>query len=454
MAFEVDVIVVGAGLAGHCAALEAAEAGASVLLLEKQPQVGGSTVLSGGSFAFAGTEEQIALGIKDDTERLEADLLAVGEYRNDPELVRLYADQQLDAYRWLKERGVTFGPIQAASGQSVPRQHPANPRELIRLLAELVAANPAITLRLDTPAHRLVRHQESGRVIGLSLNDGEVILARSGVILTSGGFSRNKQMLEQFAPNQAAAKSVGGPGNVGDGIKMAWQLGAGLRDTPFIKGTFGNHPAAGPEQHTAMLAIYRGAIAVNQSGHRFADESVSYKLLGDACLKEEGHVAYQIFDEAIFQNQVPGVPIFDFSRRLEQGLLYRADTLEELAQRINVSAASLAATIEAYNADVDKGGDSHFGRRGLVQGFGDLRKISQAPFYAYPSTSAVIATYCGVTVDSDMRVLDVYGEPIEGLYSAGEMTGGFHGAAFMTGTSLGKCVICGRVAGRNAAVER
>src|SRR3546814_4571860 len=118
---------------------------------------------------------------------------------------------------------------------------------------------------------------------------------------------------------------------------MAWQLGAGLRDMPFIKGTFGNHPDAGPEQHTAMLAIYRGAIAVNRSGRRFADESVSYKLLGDACLRQEGHVAYQVFDEAIFQNQVRGVPIFDFSRRLDQGLLHRADTIEDLRSEEHTS---------------------------------------------------------------------------------------------------------------------
>src|SRR3546814_16752548 len=137
-------------------------------------------------------------------------------------------------------------------------------------------------------------------------------------------------------------------------------------------------PDAGPEQHTAMLAIYRGAIAVNRSGRRFADESVSYKLLGDACLRQEGHVAYQVFDEAIFQNQVRGVPIFDFSRRLDQGLLHRADTLEDLARRIDVPPDALAETVAAYNADVDQGEDGPLGRRGRGQGFGGLRTTAPA----------------------------------------------------------------------------
>lgn len=448
---EADVIVVGAGLAGHCAALEAAATGADVILLEKQPEVGGSTVLSGGSFAFAGTDEQKALKIEDSPEILEADFLSVGDHFNNPALVRLYADRQLDAYRWLKERGVAFGPIQTASGQSVPRQHPSNPREAIRLLSELVARTPKIRLVLNAPAGRLIRAPGSLRVTEIELASGERAKARCGVVLTSGGFSRNREMIKQFAPQQMAAKNVGGPGNVGDGIKMAWQLGADVCDMPFIKGTFGNHPAAQPEQHTAALAIYRGAIAVNQDGRRFANESVSYKLLGDACLAQPGHVGYQIFDEAIFQTQVRGVPIFDFAPRLEQGLMLKADTLKDLAGLIGVPAANLKTTIETYNNDVEKGHDSAFGRRSLVQGVGDMKKIGAPPFYAYPSTSALIATYCGVKVDIDMRVVDVFGEAIPALYAAGEMTGGFHGAAFMTGTSLGKCVICGRIAGRNAA---
>ncbi len=448
-----DVVVIGGGLAGHAAAIDAAATGARVLMLESQPKVGGSTVLSGGSFAFARTADQEARQIRDSDERLAEDMRAVAGGAADDALVQVYADNQFDAWKWLTDRGVTFGPVQAASGQSVPRQHPANPREVIRILAEEVAANPAITLWVNAKATRLHRDPATQRVTGVSvLRDGEAVevAVGGGVVLASGGFSRNAEMMETFAPAQAAAKRVGGAGSQGEGLKLAWALGAGLRDMGYIKGTFGNHPGAGPEQHTAMLGIYKGAIAVNKAGHRFANESISYKLLGDACLAQPGAVGFQILDQGIMDTAVPEVPIFNFQRRIEEGLLFREPTLQALAKRIEVDPVALAATVAAYNAGIDAGRDA-FGRTGLVQGFGALKKLETAPFYAYPSTSAVIATYCGLTVDTGMRVLDVFGAPIEGLFAAGEITGGFHGKAFMTGTSLGKCVICGRIAGRNAA---
>jgi fumarate reductase flavoprotein subunit len=451
---ETDVVVIGAGLAGFCAAIEAAAAGAKVLLLESQSKVGGSTVLSGGSFAFAGTDRQMAMAIEDSPERLVRDFLAAGENANDPALVLLYAENQLDAYRFLVARGVTFGPIQAASGQSVPRQHPSDPREVIRRLHEEAAQCPDIELMLDTRALRLLRDAADGRVRGVRVSHdgtGRDIVVRRGVVLASGGFSRNPEMLETFAPGQAAAKRIGGPGSQGDGLKMAWQLGAGLRDMGYVKGTFGNHREAGPEQHTAMLAVYRGAIAVNRLGRRFANESISYKLLGDACLAQPGAVGFQIFDQGVMDAAVPGVPIFDFPRRVREGLLLQADTLAALAALIEVDAAALAQTVAEYNQSADAGHDALFGRNSLVQGFGSMRRIETPPFYAYPSVSAVIATYCGLTVDPRLRVLDVFGTVIPGLFAAGEVTGGFHGKAFMTGTSLGKCVVCGRIAGSEAA---
>ncbi|MDQ8729202.1 flavocytochrome c [Bradyrhizobium sp. LHD-71] len=450
---EADVVVVGAGLAGFCTAIEAAAQGANTLLLEKMGTVGGSTVLSGGSMAFAGTDDQTSRGIKDSSELLARDLLTVGDYANDPALVKVYADNQLDAYRWLVERGVKYAPVQAAAGQSVPRQHPTDPAEMIRILHREAAAEPRIRIETGRPVARLLRDPVSMRIIGVQLKDGTKVSAQRGVVLTAGGFSRNPEMVEQFAPLQSAAKSVGGPGNVGDGIKMAWHMGAGLRDMAYIKGTFGNRPDARPEEHTAMMAIYKGAIAVNKLGRRFVDESISYKLIGDAVLQQPDHVGYQILDEPIFALGVDGVKMYDFRARLREGSLLKAGSIEELAVKIGVPATALAETVATYNAGVLAGRDEQFARSGLVQGYGELRTIETAPFYAYPSTSALIATYCGVTVDPRMQVLDVFGEPIPGLFAAGEMTGGFHGKAFMTGTSLGKCVICGRIAGRNVALR-
>lgn len=450
---QADVIVIGAGLAGHCAALEAADAGADVLVLEKQATVGGSTMLSGGSFAFAGTDLQRAVGIEDSSEVLFRDMREVGANQNDPALVRLYADRQLDTFSWLRDRGVIFGPIQISSGQSVPRLHPTDPRQVIRVLHDHLVRSNRIRLLSRAGVRRLLREHDGAAVSGViaSVDDEDVAVeARAGVVLASGGFSRNPKMIESFVPEQAAAKRVGGAGNVGDGLRLAWRLGADFRDVGYVKGTFGNHPEGGPEQHTAMLAVYKGAIAVNRLGKRFTNEALSYKTLGDACLAQPGHIAFQIFDQKIMDAAVEGVTIFDFKRRLAEGLLLTAPSLGELAQRIEVPERALFETVETYNAALASGGDREFGRAGLSLMYGDLPSIDRAPFYAYPSTSAIVATYCGLTIDTRTRVLDVERTPIEHLFAAGEVTGGFHGKAYMTGTSLGKASICGRIAGREA----
>ena len=135
----------------------------------------------------------------------------------------------------------------------------------------------------------------------------------------------------------------------------------------------------------------------------------------------------------------------------KRGLIFEGATLAELAKIIDVDAAQLSATVARYNEFAAAGADADFGRDGLSTHYGKLVKIERAPFYAYPCTSGIIATYCGLTVDADTRVLNVFGEPIAGLYAAGELMGGFHGVSYMTGSSLGKCVIFGRIAGRNAA---
>jgi fumarate reductase flavoprotein subunit len=270
-----------------------------------------------------------------------------------------------------------------------------------------------------------------------------------GVLLASGGFCRNAELVHRFAPQYAEAVFVGGEGNVGDGLRMACKLGADMRDMAYIKGTFGKHPTDTHNSHSC-LAVYKGAIAVNQDGKRFVDESISYKLLGDAVMQQPYHTGYQIFDEPIFRSGDDRVRILDFNRRMEEGLVIRADTLEALARQIEVPYATLKDTVERYNRYVDDGHDPEFGRAALVHRQGTLRRIEQGPFYAYPSTAAVFGTYCGLRVDARMQVIDVFDEPITGLYAAGEVIGGFHGGAYMTGSALGKAVVFGRVAARTA----
>lgn len=448
-----ELLVIGGGLAGFAAALQAAEAGADVILLEKMPATGGSSAMSGGCLAFAGTDLQAAEGISDSAELLKQDLLEVGQHENDPELVQTYVDNQLETYEWLKKQGVAFSPIiEASSGQSVPRVHTVDPADTVRLLQTRCRESGKVRVLTNTRALRLLRDGDAAPINGATASgpDGEITInASRGVLLASGGFGRNAQLVHQFAPHYDNAVFVCGDGNVGDGLAMARKLGADVRDMIYIKGTYGKHPVDTTNHHSC-LAVYKGAIAVNEDGKRFVDESISYKLLGDAVMAQPWHTSFQIFDQPIFESGDDRVRILDFERRLEEGLIIKAETLEGLAQKIEVPYDTLKATVDRYNTFCDNGNDEEFGRKKLVHNHGELRRIDTGPFYAYPSTAAVFGTYCGLRVSPTLQILDVYGDAIPGLYGAGEVIGGFHGGAYMTGSALGKAVVLGRVAARTA----
>ncbi|MEH6758392.1 MAG: flavocytochrome c [Parasphingorhabdus sp.] len=444
-----DLIVVGGGAAGWSAALTAAQAGLNVCILEKLGESGGSSALSGGCLAFAGTDLQQEQGVEDSPDLLFADLREVGKEENDENLVRTYCDRQLEVYGWLKDSGVTFSPtLETASGQSVPRVHTVDPADLVRNLARAAQATGKVDYHPSCAARELIR--ENSRVVGLVTTQGEELRAKRGVILASGGFAKNPELLKLFAPHYEEAVFVAGDGSQGDGLRMGWKLGADMRDMAYVKGTFGKHPTDESNDHS-LQAVYKGAIAVNQNGKRFVDESISYKLLGDAVMAQPWRTGYQIMDQAIFDTGDDRVRILDFGRRLEEGLFYTGDTIEQLARQIDIDPEVLNETIARYNSGVDLGEDSEFGRKHLVHRHGSLCKIEQPPFYAYPSTAVVFGTYCGLRIDPKAQVIDVDGQPIAGLYAAGEVTGGFHGAAYMTGSALGKAIVFGRIAAESCA---
>lgn len=448
-----DLLVLGSGIAGQTAATAAAEAGLDVILAEKTSRLGGSTVMSGGWFAFSDTEEQQAEGEQDSAELFLKDMQEVGEFRNDPALLRAYLDHQDAAYRWLKDHGAQFREIEISSGQSAKRSHNSAIVDVMAGLHEQFEAAGGTTLR-EHRALRLVT-DETGRVVGARLDspEGEVeVIARQGVILATGGFSRGEELLGTFAPEQLAAIPFGGKGNTGDGLRMAWKLGADMADMSFVSGTYGSHPDTG-EVHELLTAYYMGAIIVNREGERFTDESQSYKTLGRAVLDEEDGLGVQIFDAAVRAKSHPGIPLKDMEAIEELGHLHHADTLEELAAIVGVDGDRLAQTVERYNRTVTEGTADELGRESLCNGVGELRPITQSPFYAYPAKSLMTTTYCGVKVTPDAEVVDVEGGVISGLYAIGEVVGGFHGAAYMTGTSLGKGAIFGLHVARQAAAR-
>jgi fumarate reductase flavoprotein subunit len=450
---RVGVLVLGGGLAGAAALLAAAEAGQYAILLEKLDSFGGSTVRSAGLSAYAGTDEQAEQGIADSVELLRSDLLETGGHVNDEDLVDLYCERQADTYRWLKSHGVVYGHIHAASGQSVPRSHPSDTTAMLRALFNAAGRLGARLVR-DAAARRIER--DGTRVTGVVVDwhgERRTVLA-DAVVLATGGFSRSREMLERFAPAMSEALLAGGEGNVGEGLLMAMKVGAGLRDLPYVKGTYGifHEPHPG-EDGTGILAVYKGAIAVDRSGRRFVDESIPYKALGDASLAQDGARTWQVFDTTVMAQSNDEVPIYDFAGRANAGMLEVADTIDELAHRLGTEPGVLEKTVADYNDRITRGEPDAFGRVHLVGRVGERTPLTTPPFYAQLSGTVVLATYCGVTVDTAMRVLDVFGEPIPRLYAAGELVGGFHGAGYMTGTSIGKAGIFGRIAGTSAAAE-
>ena len=274
------------------------------------------------------------------------------------------------------------------------------------------------------------------------------------VVIATGGFSRNPELLSKWAPHMAQALAGGAETCQGDRIVLAMRLGASLVDTEHVKGTYGIYPT--PHIHedgTGILAVYKGAIAVNRKGRRFVDESQPYKLLGDASLAETGGTTYQVFDEQVLQKSTAEVPIYDFAGRRNAGLLSSASSLEELAGAIGVPQGALIEEVEAFNAAVAAGEPDRLGRTHLSGTVGERVPLVTPPFYAHLSGTSVLATYCGLTVNSDMAVLRKDESPIACLYAAGEVIGGFHGGGYMTGSAIGKAAIFGRVAGRAAATE-
>lgn len=444
------LIIVGAGMAGLCAAVEASAAGAKVIVLEKQAEIGGSSLLSGCFMAFAETDFQKKLGIEDTTASLMEDFLAVGHYKNKRVLIEAYGKHQLATYNWLVEQGVQFQTCQAVSGHSNPRGHTIIPSQAIGQLRANAEANGAV-IKTNAPVVRLLK--DNGQVVGVVYEENreQVELTTDyGVLLTAGGFSQSEELLAQFAPQLANTVRLGGAGNKGDGIKLAASAGAWLEDFTYLKGTYGFHPTSTNDKKRQAHTFYKGGIIVNELGKRFVNESISYKLLGDAALQQPNCLSYQVWDQTVMDKGVANDALYDFDLLYREGLIESFDTIEQLAEKIGLPVDPLKQTISSYNADVKKGQDTAFGRTSLTHKFGTPTAIEKAPFYVMETATAMLATYAGVQVDEQTHVLDPFGEPIKGLFAAGEMVGGFHGAGYMTGSSLGKAAIFGRIAARTA----
>ncbi|HKP06265.1 MAG TPA: FAD-dependent oxidoreductase [Microbacterium sp.] len=437
-----DAIVVGGGLAGLAATRRLAGHGLRVALLEKRDRLGGSSAMSGGWFALSGTALQRRAGVEDSDDLFLADMIGTGGGFADPALLTALVDHQARAIEAIERAGAWTDELKVSAGMTIARAHLVRIRDLLAHLEREALAAGAVILT-GRPADTLVAEEARVRSIRSA---GEVFTAEAGIVLASGGFSRSRELLELFVPDQAAAMPYGGVGNTGDGLRMAWMLGAGLADIGHVAGTYGQHPDATDEEHELLTANYLGAILVNADGERFADESQSYKVLGAAVLDQPGGMAFQIFDARVRALSRRGVPLSDMDRIEELGHLPSAPTVADLAQRLGMPGEALERTVELYNDGVARRREDAFGRTGLVNGVGALLPLETGPFYAYPAVTAMTSTFGGLRVAPDASVRRIDGTRIEGLYAAGEVAGGFHGASYMTGTALTKALVFGSAA--------
>lgn len=453
-----DIVIIGAGGAGLAAADVAVDLGLKTIIIEKQPMIGGSSAICGGKWAVCGTDEQEKRGIQDSPEIFLDDMLKTGKHRNDPELVKAYIRESKVHYDFVT-KVLNVHPIEvvAAAGMSVPRAHNFPPSQVLMALHDYAVKKNA-DLRLNTKAERLIWDPAARKIAGVLVTSENgkkhCIRARKGVLLAAGGFARNKDMLSKYVPLMVRARVNAGMGNIGDGIRMAQEFGADIADMPWIKATYG-YRADGTRGN--LQAYYGGAIIVNKAGKRFVDESLSYKLIGDAALAQDEGKSWQLLDEPLRQTRMKvrksdwkELSVFD--RGEETKHCFRGDTLEEVARKAGVDPKGLVETVRRYNENVEKSGtDPEFGRTSLTSGYGKLIKLEKGPFYLFPTTAVLIATYCGVRITPKAEVLDVFGEKIPNLYVAGEMTAGIHGAAYMTGSAWGKAMSFGRIAARSIA---
>lgn len=451
---EYDIIIIGAGDGGLAAGCLAMQKGLKTLILEKTAIVGGSSLLCGGKWAVTDTVDQHERGIVDSDEKALADMLKTGQYKNDPELIKAYLKETKEHYNFIRlERGIKPTEITHGGGSTVPRAHNFPPLLLVGDMKKYVLEKGA-DLKLNTPAERLVWDNELEVIGGVKAKnkDGQILYfkAKKGVLLAAGGFAMNPKMLQRFNPLMLKAQARAGGGCTGDGILMAMAYGADTLDTEYIKATF-CYPA-NPRHSGSCQAFWSGAIITNKKGKRIVDESVSYKLLGDAALKEENGIAYIVFDEPIRQKRMKAklvekkwMELYDQGKEPE--CAFRGNTIEEVAIKAGLDPKGLKETITRYNSNIDnKIPDPDFNRTSINSGSGELVKIETGPFYIYPATARLIATYCGVKINTKAEVLNVFGEKIPHLYACGEMTGGVHGAAYMTGSSIGKAMAFGRIA--------
>ncbi len=464
-----DVVIVGAGISGLASALELGRGGATVTVIDMSSVFGGHAVMSQGSLSIAGSPVQERDGLKDSPDIAYKDFLEWGEDA-DAEWVRFYVDNsKAMIYDWVTELGVRFEAAYQAPGNTVPREHQPIGRGigLVTPIFRACQELPNIEFVWNTKVEQLL--QTDGQVAGvLGKNvrtQEESRFEADAVILATGGFQNNLDMVREFWPAEFRfpEKIYIGSGrhSVGYGHKLAQEAGGELARMDHQWNYFCGIPDPRfPGSNRGLNAANMFGILVNADGKQFANLHGWAKIVMPPMLKQEQQTCWFIFDEASKPNfHVSGSDWADF-KKVDREILQNpalvkvANTLEELAEKSGLPAENLVAAVKRWNELVDKGVDDDFGRFGPHANDysnGASPKIGTPPFYSMQTWPLTRKSMGGVAIDRQCRVVDKDGQFIPGLYAVGELTGlaGINGKAALEGTFLGPCIVTGRVAAQS-----
>lgn len=450
-----DVVVVGSGGAGMAAAVKAADQGAKVVVLERLGFPGGNTQLAQGQINAADPVRQPKQGIKDSPELHAKQTLEAGDYRGDPERVRVLCENAYGAITWLESLGMEFqDTVFQMFGGLYPRAHSPKMvkgqgyiKVLLKALDERkvpILKNVRVTdIIRDTP--------ESGDVRGVRVETKEgirYIRARQGVVLAAGGFSANQYLRELHDPRVAGLGTDNLPNKTaGDVMMAAVRVGGYLVGMDFIQSTPG--APAGKKMKIILNTRVAESIYVDKRGNRIVDEGTRRDVIRDAVLGTPERYAYTVVDNDTYQKYNAAV-----HKSVEEGIkineAWTAPTLKELAVKMGVDPEGLEKGVARYNSFVEKGKDEDFGKapRNLA------KKIEHGPFWACYTGMTVHHTMGGLSCNTKAQVLDWQGNVVPRLYAAGEITGGIHGTNRVGGNALLDCFVYGQIAGTNAGQEK
>lgn len=436
-----DVVVVGGGGAGLSAAIAAKEKGANVVLVEKMLMLGGNTNYATAGINAANTKLQKKLGIEDNAELFYNDTMKGGKNVNNPELVKKLTTDSANIIDWLTERGADLSEVVFTGGQSAKRTHrPAGGQAvgpvIVDALAE-TAEKDGIDVRTESEVTKLIKTGD--KVTGVEVkHKGETYnITAKAVVMATGGFGANAKMVAEYKSSLEGFGSTNSPAITGEGIKMVKAVGGDLVDMTEIQ----THPTV-VHKKTAMITEAvrgEGAILVNREGKRFVSELETRDVVSKAELEQTGKSAFLVFDQEVREK------LGAINGYVRKGFTVEGATVEELAKKIGVDAKGLVDTMAKYNGYVKAGEDKDFGKTALP------RELVKAPFYAIEVSPAVHHTMGGVRINTNAEVLTADGKVIPGLFAAGEITGGVHGANRIGGNAVTDITVYGKTAGENAA---